>query len=104
MSRFLLTQDAEADLHGIDAYLDSIPKSSATRVAKEIAEALLTIGDFPFIGLAHSHLTLLLGREVRSRLVHPYRIYYTFAGRTPEILAILHGARDHATVLSTRLT
>jgi plasmid stabilization system protein ParE len=48
------------------------------------------------------HLTRLLGEEVRSRLVHPYRIYYRLGASTPEVIAILHGARDQRSILGER--
>ncbi len=102
MSRFFITPDASADLDDIDAYLDSVPFAPAKRISKEIFETILAVADAPFLGTAHSSLTLLFGREVRSRPVHPYRIFYTVAGPTPEIIAILHGARDQHAILSKR--
>jgi plasmid stabilization system protein ParE len=44
----------------------------------------------------------MLGVEVRSRLTHPYRIYYRLGSATPEIIAVLHTARDTQTILAER--
>ena len=63
---------------------------------------LQSVGKQPYLGTSHSHLTRLLGEEVRSRLVHPYRIYYRLGASTPEVIAILHGARDQRSILGER--
>ena len=47
--------------------------------------------------VAHSSLTRILGVEVRSRLAYPYRFYYRLGGTAPEVIAVLHTARDTRT-------
>ena len=64
----------------------------------------MSIAEFLYRGAAHSSLTLLYAREVRSRFADPYRSFYTLTGSIPEIIAILHGKRDHTTILTSRLT
>jgi plasmid stabilization system protein ParE len=58
----------------------------------------------PYLGLHHSELTRLLGEEVRSRLIAPYRIYYRLGRSGPEIISILHGARNQRSILTSRFT
>ena len=102
MNRFYLSADANRDLDEILAYLDELPLEPGDRIAQSLQTALSTIAQHPFLGTAHSHLTHLLGEEIRSYLVYPYRIFYR-AGRTvPEIIAILHGARDQSSILTRR--
>jgi plasmid stabilization system protein ParE len=100
VKRFLLTPDAENDLGDSRAYLNSIPIDPAERIAQAIFETLGSIAEFPFQGPAHSHYTSLFGREIRSRFVNPYRIFYSFVDPVPEVIAILHGARNQATIIA----
>jgi toxin ParE1/3/4 len=102
LSRFHLSAEAELDLDEILAYLDQLPLEPGDRIAESLQGMFESIGSQPYLGASHSHLTRLLGQEVRSRLVPPYRIYYRLGKSIPEIVAILHGARDQSSILGSR--
>jgi plasmid stabilization system protein ParE len=102
LSRFRFSIDAERDLEDILEYLDQLPLEPGDRIAESLQAMFESIGSQPYLGAPHSHLTRLLGQEVRSRLVPPYRIYYRLGSRIPEIIAILHGARDQSSILGSR--
>jgi plasmid stabilization system protein ParE len=99
----LLSKEGEADLDEILAYLDSMPDGPASRFGQGLFKTLNSIAEYPLLGAPHSSLTRLLGTEVRSRLCLPYRIYYRLDKAVPEVLAIVHTARDTAAVLADRL-
>jgi plasmid stabilization system protein ParE len=95
LSHFHLSAEAELDLDDIFTYLNQLPLEPGDRIADALQGMLESIG-------AHSHLTRLLGQEVRSRLVPPYRIYYRLGTSVPEVIAILHGARNQTSILGRR--
>ena len=97
-----LSPEAELDLDEINAYLSQVPAGPAERVMRSIQDTMHSILAHPYLGAPHSHLTLLFGEEVRSRLVAPYRIFYRVRHNQPEIVSILHGARDQRSLLSSR--
>ena len=101
MSRFLLSPDADRDLDEIQTYLENLPPIPAITGGSAIVKMLENIARDPSHGATHSNLTRVLGVEVRSRLVHPYRIFYV-VGRTPEIIAIFHTSRDIKAILTQR--
>ena len=45
----------------------------------------------------------MLGEEVRTRALPPYRIFYRDRGGLAEVIAVLHTARDVNSILSSRL-
>jgi len=102
VSRFYLSPDANRDLDEIESYLDSLPREPAIRGGSAIMQTLLGIADHPYQGAAHSTLSRILGMEVRSRLTFPYRIYYRLDKNAPEVIAILHMARDTRSILIER--
>ncbi|ADW70273.1 type II toxin-antitoxin system RelE/ParE family toxin [Granulicella tundricola] len=103
MKALLFSRRAEADFHEISEYLGFLPARPSLRIAEEIQRAFNLIVQFPYLGQAHSRFTTLHGQEVRSLLVASYRIYY-FSTSPPEIIAILHGARDQTAIMSQRTT
>jgi hypothetical protein len=86
LSRFHLSPDAECDLDEILAYLDQLPRQIGDRIGESLEMMLHSIGKQPYLGLQDSYLTRLIGEEVRSRLVLPYRIYYAWAGMSSKYL------------------
>ncbi len=103
MSRFLLSRFAEEDLDEVIAYLGSLPLEPGNRVGGAIRHTLESIGKNPMLGVTQSELSQVGGYEVRSRVVPPYRIFYRLAGRAPEVLGILHGARDVDAIMLRRV-
>jgi hypothetical protein len=53
--------------------------------------------------VGQSELTRIAGVEVRSRFASSYRILYTLGGSAPEIVGVLHTARDIASIMAKRL-
>ncbi len=103
LSRFLISDDADRDLDEILEYLNPIPERPALTVLSAIEKAFFGIADYPYRGAAQSELTRIAGQEIRSRLVRDYRIFYTVGGRVPEILGVLHAARDGVGIMARRL-
>ena len=103
MSRFFLSPHAHSDLTAIKTYLETVPKEPALRIARALQRTLISIADNPYHGIAQSELTRLAGVEVRSRLVHSYRILYIVGDTAPEIIGIMHTARDIASTMEQRL-
>jgi plasmid stabilization system protein ParE len=103
MNRFLFSRDADRDLDDILDYLGSIPRVPARRIGREIQGTLKSIARNPYLGSLQSEFTRLAGAEVRSRLVSSYRIFYLVGAPVLEIVAILHTARDIASIVASRL-
>jgi plasmid stabilization system protein ParE len=91
------------DLQDIRAYLAALPRKPALRIGRDLQKTLISIAGNPFLGAAQSDFTRFGGVEVRSRLVHSYRIFYTVGAGAPEVIAVLHTARDSASILAIRL-
>jgi plasmid stabilization system protein ParE len=102
VSRFFLSADARRDLEDFEADMDQLTTAAATRIALALQEMLNNIAENPYRGSPQSFLTRLIGEEARSRLVFPYRVYYSTGRGSPEIIAIIHGARDQAGILARR--
>jgi plasmid stabilization system protein ParE len=100
---FRLSPDADHDLDLILAYLEGIPYKPRQTIAAAIQKALFSIASFPNRGVMQSELTRLAGEEVRSRLVHSYRIIYKVGSGSPEIMGVLHTSRDIAGTIARRL-
>jgi plasmid stabilization system protein ParE len=103
MNRFVLSRHAQRDLEEIRAYSQSKPRKSHLKIGRALQKTLRSIAGAPFLGTVQSEFTRLAGTEIRSRLVDPYRIFYTVGAPTPEILAILHSARDIHSIMTVRL-
>ena len=102
MSRYFLSFHAKNDLDEIRIYLRAIPPQPAKRIGVRLQQAFNEIAASPQHGIAQSALTLLAGVEVRSRLCSPYRIFYISGRTVPEILGVIHTARDIATIMAGR--
>ncbi len=103
MKRYHLTRDAFADLDEIRNYLDRIPERYAAPIRRGLRSLLREIAAHPHRGAGHSQATRLLSQEVRTRAMPPYRIFYRDNNGTPEVLALLHTARDIDSILAERL-
>jgi len=98
-----LSPDARRDLAEIRLYLTQLPVQPAKKIIREIKAMLRRIAENPYIGHAHSDLTRIAGKEIRSRLCGAYRIYYRLGQSVPEVFAIRHTARDTRGILANRL-
>jgi hypothetical protein len=71
-------------------------------IASSLQEALDGIANYPYLGAIQSELTRRAGVEIRSRLIQSYRIIY-IVGDAPEIIGVLHTARDISGIMGRRL-
>jgi plasmid stabilization system protein ParE len=102
VSRFFLSRQASDDLADIRRYLDPIPEIYTRPIRRGLRSLIQEIGLNPFRGTIHSEATRLLGQEIRTRALPPYRLFYRDLRGTPEIIAILHASRDVSSILSGR--
>jgi len=102
VKRFVVSKNAHRDLDEILSYLDSLPDRPALRIASSLQEALHSISQFPYMGALQSELTRIAGIEIRSRLVQSYRIIYIIDD-APEVIGVLHTARDITGIMARRL-
>jgi toxin ParE1/3/4 len=86
----LRTDQAEADLSDILAYLEERSPSAAERLAAAIDERCALLGQFPEMGRARPEL----GPGIRSVTVDRYLLFYRITPASVEVLRILHGSRD----------
>jgi plasmid stabilization system protein ParE len=98
-TRYYLTRDAFADLDEIRRYLDPFPERYTLPIRRGLRSLLQEIAVYPDRGANHSQATRLLGQ----RALPPYRIFYRNQQGTPEVIAILHMARDVKSILAERL-
>jgi plasmid stabilization system protein ParE len=103
LSRFYLTPYAAADLEGIRRYFTPIPERFGAPIRRALRAMLHEIATNPQRGNTHSEASRILGQDVKTRVVPPYRFFYRDLHGTPEILAILHTAQDVPSLLRDRL-
>jgi plasmid stabilization system protein ParE len=103
VTRYYLTRDTFADLDEIRRYLDPFPERYTLPIRRGLRSLLKEIAAHPDRGANHSEATRLLDQEVRTRALPPYRIFYRDQQGTPEVIAILHMARDVKSILAERL-
>ncbi len=103
LNRFYFSRHAKRDLAEIKAYLDSVPQTPADKIARALQLTFRAITANPYQGVGQSELTRLAGVEVRSWLVDSYRVIYTLGRRAPEIIGVLHTARNIASIMAKRL-
>ena len=98
-----LTPDASADLGEIREYYDNLPAQHVEPIMSGLQALLYDVASHPPRGTIHSSATRMLGEEVRTRALPPYRIFYRDRGGLAEVIAVLHTARDVNSILSSRL-
>lgn len=92
MTRFRLTELAEADLEAIlDHIADDTGPERAHAVLTDLVSAFTLLGGHP--GIGHERLDLADG-ELRFWGVHAFLIAYRTETGAVEIVRVLHGARD----------
>jgi plasmid stabilization system protein ParE len=103
VSRFFISADADRDLDSILEDLQQFPYSFGDRLLASLEAAFFSIGLQPYLGTRHSEYSRLLGEEVRSRLVYPYRVFYRMGGSSPEIIGVIDPTRDIGPIMARRL-
>jgi plasmid stabilization system protein ParE len=103
VSRYFLSGPAKNDLAEIRRYLDPNPDRYTRPIRHGLRLMIEDIGLNPQRGAIHSEATRLLGQEVRTRVLPPYRLFYRDSHAIPEIVAVIHTARDVSSILMERL-
>jgi plasmid stabilization system protein ParE len=103
VNRLHLSRSASEDLDEIRRYLDTIPRRYAQPIAKAIRALLEEVAAHPDRGSSYSAATLVLHQEIKSRALPPYRIFYRVQDQIPEVVAVVHMARDVESILAKRL-
>jgi plasmid stabilization system protein ParE len=103
VNRYHLTRYASGDLDEICLYLEQVPEQYASRIRQNLRKLIHEIASHPDRGTNHSGATRILGQETRTRITGPYKMFYRDNRGTPEILAILHMARDVEAILTMRV-
>jgi toxin ParE1/3/4 len=101
MSRYVLTPEAAADLREIRDYvLEQGSPRAARYVVGAIISACRSVALTP--GQGHRRPDLTSRNELRFRSVFSYLIVYRLGKKPVHVIAILHGKRDVAALLSVR--
>jgi toxin ParE1/3/4 len=90
-----LTDQAEADLDDLWAYIAANNPVAADRLVDAVMEATRTHVRFPNMGQSRNDLQ----PGLRSFVVSPYVVFYRPLGDTIEVLRVLHGARDIGSII-----
>jgi plasmid stabilization system protein ParE len=99
--RFVITPQARADLHDILLDIAEDSPGTAERVRSEIYVAFQRLGQSPGIGHYHEEL---MDRRYRFWNFYSYVVCYVWARKPIQIVAVVHGARDLAVLLSSKLS
>jgi plasmid stabilization system protein ParE len=97
--RFLLTSEAKSDLSEILLDIAEDSPAIAERLRSEIYEAFQRLGQSPGIGHYHEEL---LDRRYRFWNFYSYVVCYVWEQKPIQIIAVVHGARELASFLTTR--
>jgi plasmid stabilization system protein ParE len=99
--RLVITPQAKADLRDILFDVAEDSPDTAERLRVEMYEAFQRLGQSPGIGHYHDEL---LDRRYRFWNFYSYVVCYIWARKPVQIVAVVHGARDLAVLLSSRLS
>jgi toxin ParE1/3/4 len=97
-SSLVLTPRAKADLRDILLDIAADSPRTAERLRIEFQQALRALASSPGIGHYHEEL---LSKKYRFWNCYRYVIVYEWAAKPLRIIAIVHGARDLAALLSS---
>lgn len=86
------TDEADNDLKTLAEYIAIRSPTTAESTIRRLMLAADALGDFPQLGRIVAEFD---SPRVREILEHPYRIIYAITPSAIEILAVIHGSRDH---------
>ncbi len=98
-SLFRLTPQAEADINEIIEYLAERSDDAPRTVFHAFIDAFERLGGSPQIGHAREDLT---DRPLKFWGVYSYLVVYDHQASPLQIVAVLHGARDVASLMRER--
>lgn len=97
MSEPRLTEQAEADLADLWAYIAANNPDAADRLVDAVLEGSRMHVRFPNMGQDREELR----PGLRCFVVSPYVVFYRPVADTIEVLRILHGARDITSIFES---
>ncbi|MGC1872277.1 MAG: type II toxin-antitoxin system RelE/ParE family toxin [Acidobacteriaceae bacterium] len=99
MKKYVLSAAAEADLNAIWEYIAEDNVDAADRWIDKLFDAFEAVGQNPNMGHRREDLTLF---PVLFWPVAAYLVIYRVQGRSIEVVAVIHGARDIPLFLAQR--
>lgn len=99
MSAVTFRPEAEADLIAIALHIAQHDVGRARKVIARLKARTDILEEHPFAGRPRDEL----GAGLRSLSERPYILIYRLIDDAPEIVAILHGARDLPAALANRI-
>lgn len=96
---FVVTPEAKASLRDILSDLAEDSPEAAHRLRLRLYEGFQLLGRSPGIGHFHEEL---LNRQFRFRNFYPFVVVYAWETSPIQIVSVVHGARDLATILTLR--
>lgn len=99
MGRYVLTDTAKSDVREIVSYIRQRNPDAAKRVRGELRAAMRTVADFPGIGHLREDLTT---EDVRFWTIYSYMVIYRPETKPLQVIRVLHGARDVASILKRK--
>jgi toxin ParE1/3/4 len=90
MGTYGFSEDANADLKEICAYLELQDPKFASKLFDRIRHKCRLVADFP--GIGKSHAELIPG--LRGFVVNDYVVFYIVIGESVQVLRIVNGYRD----------
>jgi plasmid stabilization system protein ParE len=98
---FVLTPEATADLREILLDIAGESAGAAERLRSEFYETFQRLAQSPATGHYHDEL---LDRRCRFRNLYSYVVCYVWERKPIQIICVVHGARDLASFLGSRLS
>jgi plasmid stabilization system protein ParE len=98
---FRLAEDAVRDLEQAATYLAAESETAALHLADNLEHVFLFIARWPACG--HRRPDLTANQDIRFWSSNGYLIVYRARPRPLLIVAVLHGARDAASAMASRL-
>ena len=96
---FVLTPSARDDLREILHDLAEDSPDAAHHLRERFYDGFLTLGRSPGIGHYHDEL---LKRKYRFWNLYPYVVVYAWEANPIQVVSVIHGVRDLATILALR--
>jgi plasmid stabilization system protein ParE len=103
MSRYVLTQQAKADIFDIWSYIADDSEEAADRVEQAIYDACAFVAKSPMRGHARPTLTKRALRFWTLTKYPTYSVVFRPETKPLEIIAVLHGKRNIRRVLKERV-
>jgi toxin ParE1/3/4 len=91
------TDQAETDLAEILDYAEERSPQVAERLARVIDDTCTLLSQLPLMGRTREELS----PGLRSVVIEQYVLFYRATATAVEVVRILHGARDIATIMKT---